>query len=242
MLVTGSAGGIGRALAKRFAREDFQVIGLDCCSAPNADQFPFIQADLVRFCRESNYRSETLARIRGELPDGRLDVLVNNAALQVVSAVETLTTDEWFRVMDVNVSAPFFLVQGLLTELQRASGTVINIASIHAQLTKPGFSAYASSKAALSGLTRALAVELGGKIRVNAIAPAAISTPMLEDGLRGSPGSRQLLEDFHPVHRIGSPEEVAELTFAIASGDMPFLNGAVIQLDGGIGARLHDPL
>jgi NAD(P)-dependent dehydrogenase (short-subunit alcohol dehydrogenase family) len=108
-------------------------------------------------------------------------------------------------------------------------------------LTKPNFSAYATSKSALEGLTRALAVELGSSVRVNAIAPAAIETPMLQAGFEGNPDGLTQLANHHPSGRLGQAGEVAQLAHFIAQFPSRFLNGAVLGLDGGIAARLHDP-
>lgn len=102
--------------------------------------------------------------------------------------------------------------------------------------------AYATSKAALAGLTRALAVDLGGRVRVNAIAPAAISTPMLEAGFEGRPESRAELDRFHPAGRIGRPDEVARAAVWLASEESGFLTGATLAVDGALGVRLHDPV
>jgi NAD(P)-dependent dehydrogenase (short-subunit alcohol dehydrogenase family) len=119
---------------------------------------------------------------------------------------------------------------------------VINIASIHAGLTKPGFSAYSTSKSGLVGLTRSLAVELGAKVRVNAISPAAIDTPMLRDGFSENLAGLAELERIHPGGIIGTPTEVAELAFFMARNESKFLNGSIVGLDGGISGRLHDPI
>jgi NAD(P)-dependent dehydrogenase (short-subunit alcohol dehydrogenase family) len=117
----------------------------------------------------------------------------------------------------------------------------VNISSIHARLTKPDFVAYATSKAALSGLTRAMAVDLGDRIRVNAIEPAAISTPMLKAGFESHPEQYAALARCHPQGRMGTPTEVAALALSLVSGELRFMHGACVGLDGGISARLHDP-
>jgi NAD(P)-dependent dehydrogenase (short-subunit alcohol dehydrogenase family) len=143
--------------------------------------------------------------------------------------------------MNVNLSAPFFLIQAFLPRLAASNGSVINVASVHAKLTKPGFIAYATSKAALVGLTRAMAVEIGSRVRVNAIAPAAIATPMLGAGFADAPHKLELLRAFHPVGAIGLPSQVADLAVYLTSNSSRFINGSVVEVDGGIGARLHDP-
>ena len=133
------------------------------------------------------------------------------------------------------------MVQTFLSRLEEARGAVVNIGSIHATQTKPRFVAYSTSKAAIAGLTRALAVDLGGRLRVNAIHPAAIRTPMLEAGFAGQSEDRRLLDTFHPAGRIGEPEEVARLAVFLASESSGFLTGSCFGLDGALSARLHDP-
>lgn len=241
-LITGAAGGIGQVLCREFRAAGYRVIGLDRQGgAPGADHF--LRADLARFTRDEAYREEVAGEARGLLRAGRLDVLVNNAAVQILGSTETLSEASWRESFDVNVLAPFLLVQQLLPLLERARGCVINVSSIHATLTKPGFVGYASSKAALVGLTRSLAVDLGGRVRVNAICPAAIGdTPMLEDGFAGMPEPRARLAGAHPAGRLGAPGDVARCALFLAAAGSDFLTGAVLGLDGGIASRLHDPV
>ena len=202
----------------------------------------YLKLDLAVFVSSPAQEREGLAEILRTLGERPLDVLVNNAAVQVLGGVEELGLEAWRRTFDVNLLAPFRLTQGLLPQLSAVQGCVINISSIHAQLTKPGFVAYATSKAALSGMTRAMAVDLGGRLRVNAIEPAAIATDMLRAGFAERPHEFERLEACHPQGRIGSPEEVAALAVSIASGSLRFLHGACIGMNGGLGGRLHDPV
>ncbi|HNC04229.1 MAG TPA: SDR family oxidoreductase, partial [Agitococcus sp.] len=156
--------------------------------------------------------------------------------------VEQLTLESFQISQNVNVTAPFLLIKALLPELEKVKGSIINIASIHAQLTKPEFVAYATSKSALVGLTQALAVEVGARVRVNAISPAAIATPMLQAGFEGNAAAYTALKSHHPCGDIGVPEEVANLAVFLASNQARFINGANISINGAIGARLHDPV
>jgi len=133
------------------------------------------------------------------------------------------------------------LTQVLLPALERGRGSIVNVASVHANLTKPGFVAYATSKAALVGLTRSLAVDLGRRVRVNAVLPAATATPMLSAGLPGA-GAVDALGAGHPLGRIARPEEVAAAVVYLSSEGASFITGAVLAVDGGVGARLHDPV
>jgi NAD(P)-dependent dehydrogenase (short-subunit alcohol dehydrogenase family) len=152
-----------------------------------------------------------------------------------------LSRQDWGTTMDVNLIAPFIWTQALLTQLELAQGSVVNISSIHAKLTKKNFLAYATSKSALSGMTRAMAVDLGSRVRVNAIEPGAIQTDMLIAGFHGLQEELNQLAKYHPRSKIGQPEEVANLALTLTKQNMNFLSGCLIGLDGGIASRLHDP-
>ena len=242
VVITGANGGIGQALCAAFRKDGWHVVGTDLHDAARAQCDGYATADLSKFCADAAYRDGCLARMRALLPEkGKLGALINNAALQVVASVEKLTAADWLNTSNVNVVAPFLLVQGLLKELEAAGGAVVNIGSIHATQTKAGFAAYATSKAALTGLTRALAVELGGRVRVNAVCPAAVATPMLEAGFKGDRKKLAALADCHPSRSIGTPEDVAASVLMFASGASPYVTGAIFNLDGGISARLFDP-
>jgi NAD(P)-dependent dehydrogenase (short-subunit alcohol dehydrogenase family) len=130
----------------------------------------------------------------------------------------------------------------MLPDLEKARGSVVNISSVHATLTKPGFSAYATSKAALLGMTRALAVDLGPRVRVNCVTPAATDTPMLRAGFEGNPAELSALAAMHPSGRIATPEEIARVVLFLASDAASAITGAALAADGGIGGRLHDPV
>ncbi len=242
VLITGAAGGIGQALVREFQAAGYQVVATDLVPQPLAwPGVTYFQADLARTVVDEAYAATVFARVRKHLAGQGLKVLVNNAAVQILGGMEQLTRQDWNQTLRVNVLAPFFWTQALLPELEAGRGSVLNISSIHARLTKRDFVAYATSKAALSGMTRALAVDLGPRVRVNAIEPAAIETDMLKAGFAEQPERFRRLEGCHPRQRIGQPEEVARLALAIVGGRMGFLHGACIGLDGGIAARLFDP-
>lgn len=234
-IITGSGGAVGSAMVTAFREAGYFVVGVDRRESPEADVSVLL--DLAELATTE----DDGARILDAVGDHPLEVLVNNAAVQVLGPVEELAVADFRATLDVNVTAAYALVRLCLERLAAAGGSVINVGSIHARLTTPGFAAYATSKGAIEALTRALAVELGARVRVNAISPAAIDTPMLHAGLGDSPDALRGLAACHPVGRIGRPAEVAHLALFIAGGDAPFLNGAVVDLGGGIAARLHDP-
>lgn len=268
VLITGAAGGIGQALCAEFLAAGWHVLATDHPSVLPAPSSPlpaltWLPLDLAAYVRDPAVRQTFAAQVRAalsapcallpapcsELPapssplqaPGSLRCLVNNAAVQRLGATAAVTTEDWDLSLGINLVAPFLLAQAFLPELEANQGSVVNIASIHAQLTKPGFVVYATTKAALAGLTRALAVDLGARVRVNAICPAAIATPMLEAGFAGRPDARRQLDEFHPAGQIGQPAEVARLAVFLARPDCPFLTGSCLTLDGAISGRLHDP-
>ncbi|MEH6592730.1 MAG: SDR family oxidoreductase [Halioglobus sp.] len=240
VLVTGANGGIGRALCQCFADAHWRVIATDIQEAAQIPVDHYLSLDLNQFATQALVRQQAQDALLTFLPEG-LDCLVNNAAFQAVAPVPQMTVDDWQRSMNINITAPFLLVRALLGSLEIAQGSVINIVSVHANLSKPNFSAYATSKAALEGLTRSLAVELGHRVRVNAISPAAIMTPMLKAGFQDNTVGLSLLEGYHPTQCIGSAGDVANLAVYLADNNSKFLNGSIINLDGGIASRLHDP-
>lgn len=241
-LVTGIAGGIGSALGAAFRAAGYRVIGTGRMRADGDICDAFVEADLNQLAEDVAALDVFARAVRAALDGAELGVLVNNAAAQILAPVEGLSMDAWRRTMNVNLTAPFRLVQTFLPELEAARGCVINIGSVHAQATKPEFAAYATSKAALHGLTRALAVDLGARVRVNCLAPAAIATPMLMAGFEGREAAFQDLEACHPLNRIGAPEEAAAAAVFLASPGASFATGTIFYLDGGVLSRLHDPV
>lgn len=240
-VVTGAIGGIGVALCVAFKEAGYRVIGCDIRDG-HAPCDAFLRFDLRMLSASDSDRRAIIDGIREALGDQGLTALVNNAALQVLGSTDALTLDDWRATLDTNLLAPFLLTQGLLADLERGRGSVVNVASVHANLTKPGFAAYATSKAALVGLTRSLAVDLGGRVRVNAVLPAATATPMLLAGFEGAPAAFEQLGAMHPLGRIARPEEVAAAVVYLASDAASYVTGAVLAVDGGVSSRLHDPL
>jgi len=242
VIITGACGGIGRALVHAYSKEGFYVLATDSRNPlPEFSSVKFFKIDLRETVEDEVFRVRELGQLRQELHGLRLIALINNAAEQMVKPIEKVTYEDWNSVLSVNLLAPFFWTQYFLDLLEESSGSVLNISSIHARQTKKDFSVYATSKAALSGLTRLMSIELGARIRVNALEPAAISTQMLESGFEGNPRGRLKLDSYHPTNRIGTTEEIANVALFVTSEKCGFLNGASIAVDGGIGNLLHDP-
>lgn len=244
ILVTGAAGSIGQAIVGEFTALGHRVFGIDVLPPPQQSALDgYLElnlADLVHCSPQE--REKLVSDALTWCQDSGLDVLVNNAAVQVLGPFEELDVEAWSTSLDVNLLAPFFLVKSLLSPLEQVRGAVVNISSIHARLTKPGFVAYATTKAALSGLTRAMAVDLGPRIRVNAIEPASVETPMLMASFEGNPEAFRDLVGCHPQARLATPSEIASLVYTVSLGSFRSLHGACIDISGGVSSRLHDPL
>jgi NAD(P)-dependent dehydrogenase (short-subunit alcohol dehydrogenase family) len=239
VLITGASGGVGRSLCQGFKEKGWKVIATDKVESESIDANHFINIDLDLLCNDETYCADKIGILKKYL-SGRLNVLINNAALQIVSPIEEILLQDWQRSLNINLTAPFLLSVKLLDELIATQGNIINISSIHAKLTKPNFTAYATSKSGLSGLTKSLAVEIGNKVRVNSISPAAIDTQMLREGFTNIENGLENLSNYHPSKSIGLSTDVVEAALYLANGNK-FVNGMEITLDGAISSRLHDP-
>ena len=245
VLITGCLGGIGSALVDAFGSAGWHVIGIDRnpIASSQLHTASFIQADIAEFGTSDAVLAKFGETVRAALPDEKpLRALINNAAVQQLGHLSELSSSQLSETMHVNVIAPLLLAKEFLPELEANEGSVVNIGSVHAQATKPGFAAYATSKAALHGMSRALAVDLGPKVRVNTLAPAATSTGMLLAGFEGNEAAYAALEDVHPLKRIAEPSEIAQLALLLTSSELRFVTGSTFYADGGILSRLHDPV
>jgi NAD(P)-dependent dehydrogenase (short-subunit alcohol dehydrogenase family) len=241
VLITGANGGIGKALCKTFVEAGYFVIASDKVVGDCVCDI-FIQADIEVLSSNSEYRNSIFAKVREYLNNQGLFGLINNAAIQILGKTEEVQIEHWRQTLDINLIAPFLLIQALLPELKKAKGSVVNISSVHAINTKPGFVCYATSKTALVGLTKSMAVDLGSDVRINAICPGATATPMLLAGFEGKQEEFNQLSKMHPLERIARPKEIAQVALFLVSEQASFITAASLNVDGGIGVRLHDPM
>ena len=243
VIITGACGGIGRELVREYQESGFHVLAIDSKpKIPELGDVNFLQFDLSKLVIDKSSRMQFKTRVLEQIGSRQVKAIINNAAIQNIKAFEDIDTEDWMETLSINVLAPFVLIKLFFEELTKSEGSIVNISSIHASQTKKGFTVYATSKAALSSLTKLLAIELGNRVRVNAIEPGAISTQMLEAGFSDKPEKRQILDAIQPMERIGQPREVAELSVFLTSNKAKFINGATIAIDGGIRNQLHDPL
>jgi NAD(P)-dependent dehydrogenase (short-subunit alcohol dehydrogenase family) len=235
MLITGAAGGIGRATVQLFSEKGWVVIGVD--RNEFGEDFPteglFIQADI------SDPSNLEIIYDAVKKFTGNLDAVVNNAALQVVKPLLETTVEEWDAVMASNLRSVFLgakLAHPLLKN--RGGGAIVNVSSVHAIATSSGVGSYAASKGGLLALTRSMAIEFAqDNIRVNAILPGAVNTPMLSahlDQLRLENLAKRTVNG-----RIGLPLELAHAIYFLADEEQSsFMTGQSIVVDGGATAKL----
>ena len=249
-LVTGGCGGIGRALVSRFAREGAVVYAADLPGSepPSAPQENgrFLPMDVASEAEVA----AALDRVRAEA--GSLDILVNAAGIELEKTIEDTTLEEWNRSFAVNVTGAFLTSKYALPLLRNAvsgetTASVINFGSYDGFLADPGLAAYCASKGAVHALTRAMACDHGPEgIRVNAICPGYIDTPMLQsffDGAGSGGEGRDIgqLQDavrgVHPLRRYGTPDDIANLVTWLASDEAAYAAGQLWVLDGGLSAQ-----
>jgi NAD(P)-dependent dehydrogenase (short-subunit alcohol dehydrogenase family) len=244
VLVTGAAGGIGRATVLVFAEAGWRVIGVDRAASdlPFPTNGLYIQADISR--------PEDLETIfsQAQAFTGSLNALVNNAAIQIAKPLLETSTEEWDAVMASNLRSVFLSFKLAHPLLKAAGGgAIVNVSSVHAVQTSANIAAYAASKGGLLAMTRALAIEFApDNIRVNAILPGAVNTPMLHAGLsRGHVTGSNLndrLENLARktvIGRVGQPEEIARAIYFLADDTQSsFMTGQAMIVDGGATARL----
>jgi NAD(P)-dependent dehydrogenase (short-subunit alcohol dehydrogenase family) len=192
--------------------------------------------DLEKFVLDEAYSNKVLNNLQDFIGEGSINVLINNAAIQTLGDLQTAKIAEWQNSLNINLLAPFLLSQKLANKLK--GGSIVNISSIHARMTKKNFLVYSTTKAALSGLTRALAIDMAGRVRVNAVEPAAINTEMLEAGFSANPSFMDELIKSHPVGKIGDPHEFAKFVLFIADSGDVFISGSIIPYDGCVGITL----
>ena len=238
-IVTGAAGGVGRATVELLTRRGASVVAEDVdanvakLEAPNVAA---VTGDVRRAETARKAVQTALSRF------GRLDILVNNAAVIITKDILSTEEDEWNDLMAVNVTGVFHHCRAVLPEMMKQrSGSIVSVSSISGLVGLPLQAAYCASKGAIVQLTRQLAVDYAEHgVRVNSVAPGSVDTPFLTRYLDSQPdpvAAERAIKAAHPMGRIGSPREIAEAIAFLASDASSFITGAILSADGGYVAR-----
>lgn len=242
VVVTGAARGIGEAAARAFHDEGDRVALLDVdksgarLARSLGSRALFLACDVSKGRAVASAFREILRRFGG------VDVLVNNAGTQHYGTVTETSEAEWDRVFGINLKSAFLCAKHALPSmLARGKGVVINVSSVQAFLSQNRVASYTTSKTALLGLTRSIAVDYAPKVRCVAVCPGTVDTPMLRWAIRQSPNPAEVLEEcnrMHPAGRIAQPSEVADLIVYLAGDKAGFITGQSYRIDGGLGVSL----
>lgn len=247
-LVTGSAAGIGRATALKFAAEGAKVVVSDIHVAAGEETVALIHkaGGTAMFQRADVSNADDVAALVAGVVDeyGRLDCAVNNAGIEgTIAPFADQTEANYDAIMRVNAKGTYLCIQAEINHmLNSGGGTIVNIASIAGLIGFPGLSPYVASKHAVIGMTKNAALEYGkAGIRVNAVCPGGIDTRMLdslaEQVTTGTQSSAEMMDPLHPLGRIGTPQEVADLIVWLSSPEASFMLGAIVPVDGGYVAQ-----
>ena len=242
VVVTGGAKGIGGACVKAFTEGGAKVCILDIDQA--GQEFADTLGDDTFFihCDVSKEDEVKTAFKKIEKKLGAVEVLVNNAGIQSYSTVTETTEEEWDLIMNVNLKSAFLCSKyAIPMMLKKKKGCVINVASVQSFISQKNVAPYTTSKTALLGLTRSIAVDYAPNIRSVAVCPGTVDTPMLRNSIQESPNPDEVLEEcneMHLVKRICSSEEVGELITYLASDKAGFITGQAIRIDGGLGITI----
>ena len=252
-LVTGGRGGIGRAIVARFLREGATVYAADLTPQGSLAEHDNDGSRFVRMnVADEGAVKASMARVSED--EGKLDILVNAAGIEIEKTIEDTTLDEWNHSFAVNCTGTFLTSKYALPLMRAAaksgpSASIINFGSYDGFIADPGLAAYCATKGAVHALTRAMACDHGPEgIRVNAICPGYIDTPMLQSFFTGEGSGaggksidqlQQAVRDVHPMRNYGTPEDIANLANWLASDEARYASGQLWVLDGGLTAQVQ---
>lgn len=243
VLVTGGSRGIGAAIVEKALTEDARVSFIDIEGAAGEELCRTLNApDRCHFGLGDVCAAEDIARVHREATRrfGAVTGLVNNAGKNAYSDAVAMTEAQWDDVFSVDLKAAWLVAKEVLPGMIAARrGSIVNIASIHADMTYPSMFPYAAAKSGLVGLTRSMALDMGRhQVRVNALSPGYTETFLVKEFFaRQDPSLRQKVLDVHPLGRIGTPMEIANCVAFLLSDESSFVTGANWRVDGGLSSR-----
>jgi len=242
-IITGAGSGIGKAAAKRFARDGYKVILNGRTESKLKDVQKEIGSDNVAvFAGDVSVEKDVQALIDFTLKTfGQIDVLVNNAAIAVAGTIDDISLEDWDKQQSVNGTGVFLPIKYALPHLEKTKGSIVNTSSVSGIGGDWGMMAYNASKGLVSNMTRALALDVGAKnVRVNAVAPSLTRTDMAS-GIFENDELYAKFQERIPMKRAAEPEEIADVIAFLASYDARFVNGVVLPVDGGLSASNGQP-
>lgn len=242
-VVTGGGKGIGRGTVEVLVRAGAKVIILDN-DAESGQQTADALGDHTHFiaCNVAEEQAVISALRQGVERFGKLDYLVNNAGVQRYAPVTETTEEMWDLIMNVNVKGSFFCAKHAIPYMQQTGrGVVVNVSSVQAMITQGNVAAYTTSKTALLGLTRSIAVDYAPHIRCVAVCPGTVDTPLLRWAINQSPDPEAVMQeciDMHLTDRIAQPAEIGEFIAYLCSDKAGFMTGQAYRIDGGLGVMI----
>jgi len=248
-IVTGTSRGIGRAIARVFAREGAIVVGVDVLEEAGLAAASEIVAEggAMRFmAADVSNESDVRAVVEAVLAEhGRVDVMVNNAAIQKEARLVDVTVTDFHRVVDVNLLGCLLFCRAVLPAMvERRSGVIVNMSSLNALVADPLLPVYGATKAGIIALTQNIAITHGPDgIRANAICPGDVDTELNQAFFEAHPDPvefRRRVEREYPLRRIASPDEIARVALFLASDDASFISGSQVVVDGALMARIYE--
>ncbi|MEX0345420.1 MAG: SDR family NAD(P)-dependent oxidoreductase [Rhizobiaceae bacterium] len=240
--MTGGTGGIGSAICQRFEKEGAKVIAADL--ADNGGAGTYRHFDVT----DENEIKSVFDNIMEDW--GKLDILVNAAGIEIEETIENTTLEQWNRIFAINVTGTFLTSKYALPLLRKSDGaSIINFGSYDGFIADPGLAAYCATKGAVHALTKAMACDYGPEgIRVNAICPGYVDTPMLQSFFQGEGSGgggrnietlQQAVRDVHPLRTYGTPKDIANLVNWLASDEARYASGQLWIIDGGLSAQVQ---
>lgn len=242
VIVTGAAKGIGKATVDAFSKAGAIVFALDK-DKEALDMLKGAFPDIYTFSLDVSQESEVIRTFQSISQIAVcIDILINNAGIQRYGSVTDTTAELWDEVMNVNLKSAFLCAQQAIPQMNGGkSGVIINVSSVQAFISQQKVAAYTTSKTALLGLTRSIAVDYAPGIRCVAVCPGTVDTPMLRESIGLSPDPEAVLRECEQMHltgKIGTPEQVAALIVFLTTESAAFMTGQAVRIDGGLGITI----